>query len=354
VFERVLAGLGPVGRVTAPSEPEASQRLRSFLSGVLKGASRRTSRADLVHVELSGRALFEFGFVLGLTCRRRRPWVAITCHDAPSIVGSPLLFAGLDRRGIRRLGALLSRVPGRRLETRVMESADTVVALTRAGASALGERYRRDVTWVPHLVGPPSVRIEKAPTIFVPGYVSDPASIVALVDVVANAVVTPDGPWRVTVGACGADTRDEVLSRLRADKASLLTFTGVVDEAALMSVYANASVVVRFHRGSAAANSHAASGPLCWAVSQGCRCVTNDDRSGAQDLAADGLIVIDDDPVAWVQSALASDGYLTWGQPVAQAAQSTLGIDPTRARYVQALLTTQRSRERRTPATTVE
>src|SRR4051794_10530443 len=48
VFERVLAGLGPVGRVTAPSEPEASQRFRSFVSGVLKGASARTSRADLV------------------------------------------------------------------------------------------------------------------------------------------------------------------------------------------------------------------------------------------------------------------------------------------------------------------
>ena len=149
VFDQVLAGFGSVERVVAPADPRESQSLRSALRGLVVGLGPRLREADVVHVELSGRALYQFYLALGLTIGRRRSLLAITCHDTPSLVGWTLLFTGLDRRPFRRVAQLASSGVGHQLENRLLSRCDVTVALTEEGATALGRRAPTAVS-LPH------------------------------------------------------------------------------------------------------------------------------------------------------------------------------------------------------------
>ena len=75
--------------------------------------------------------------------RRNRPWLVVTCHDVPSLVGATMLFRALDRRGLRRIGWWASQSVGRALERRVMKGLDTVLTLTRSGERVLGQEHGR-------------------------------------------------------------------------------------------------------------------------------------------------------------------------------------------------------------------
>ena len=200
-FERVLQRFGPVERITAPADPRQSQRLgwsvRGFVRGLRDGHSLRYAA---IHVELGGRSLFEFYYALGVLSSRRTP-LSITCHDTPSLVGQPCLFTVLDRRGLRRLGALLSSSLGGTWEKRLVAGAENVLCLTGAGAGALAERFGRRVSSIPHVVDDPGPLPEKADRVFLPGYVSDPGTITAVVSAVAGLNRDTGTTWQVVVAA---------------------------------------------------------------------------------------------------------------------------------------------------------
>ena len=272
----------------APADPAVSQEFRQALAGFRLGR-RLGADAIPLHVELSGRALFEFYAALGCLSRRDHPAVSITCHDAPSVAGAVLLFRGLDRRGLRRLTLACSTRLGFQLERRVVSRAEVVVALTAAGAGALQRRHGRPVTHIPHLVPsfPPG---HKDPCVFLPGYLGDAERIAALVAMVLEAA--PTG-WTVRIGSCPDETRALLSDEPR------VSFTGHLDEDALLAEFARAALVVRDRPDQPDANAFAASGPLSWALASGCHCLTNDRRAGAQELAALGLVeLVTDLPAA--------------------------------------------------------
>jgi len=212
VFDQVLARFGSVERVVAPADPRESQSLRSALRGLVVGLGPRLREADVVHVELSGRALYQFYLALGLTIGRRRSLLAITCHDTPSLVGWTLLFTGLDRRPFRRVAQLASSGVGHQLENRLLSRCDVTVALTEEGAIALGRRAPTAVS-LPHVVGRVP-QLTKEPRVFVPGYVSDPDVVASIADVVARRAHVEGVRWRIVVGSTDEHTRSEIERRL--------------------------------------------------------------------------------------------------------------------------------------------
>ena len=276
VFEKVLQRLTPVRRLAAPSDPEISQSLRQALRGLLLGFRLDLSSIDRVHVELSGRALFEFYFCLGLTARpSSRTPLDITCHDSPSVAGATVLFRELDRPRLRRFGMVMSGIIGRRLEHRVMRRASTVWALTKAGAEALQLQYHVPVYDMPHVVDE-KPGIVKHRHIFVPGPLADAAPLVAVITRMSSQ-------WPLVIGHCTSDVEEAV--RTAVAGRFPLSFTGFLDEQRLLEQFASAAVVLRVRGSLDSGNKLAASGPLSWAVSRGCLCITDDSRAGALELA---------------------------------------------------------------------
>lgn len=336
VFERVLAADATVVRVYAPPDPRISQRLRSAVAGLLS-AGLTPKTFTQVHVELSGRGLFEFWYTVGLLLRRRtRPLITITCHDAPSLVGGTFLFACLDRRGFRRLGMALSRVIGRRLERYVMRSCDAVFVLTHEGSETMSETYKKIVFAIPHVVDAPT-SAAKSKLVFIPGYVADAKDIIEA----ARAVISHGQHWQLVVGACPQSVETEARLVL-GEACTAVTFLGTASEELLRSTFSSAAIVLRLRR-ERGANELAASGPLCWALSHECICITNDTRAGARELAAAGLIHLSADPVADLRSLLA-ENQLAARLPSRELVQSRLGIQATRERYRRALDVTSRCR----------
>ena len=333
-FERVLACGGDVRRVAAPPDPADSQRLSSALRGLLAGAALRLNGVDLVHVELSGRALYEFFFLLAVLARRTRPRVVVTCHDAPSVVGASLMFRSLDRKGLRRVGTLLSNHPGRALERRAIRGCDAVFALTEPGAEALTAAYGRTVHALPHAIkAPDRTRIPKRPVIFVPGYVSDVDGIVGVVGEAALAAESGRPDWCVVVGSFSPGLPDRVRARLSPVQLRRVEFQGHVGNDALLESFGQASVVVRLHAGSAAHNSFAASGPLALALTWGCICITNDDRAGAVEMARYGLVEVTTDPARALRKHLDEVESAETAARIAADAQDRYGIDAVAERY---------------------
>ena len=335
VFEQVLARLGPVRRVSAPSDPVDSQRLGAAVRGYWLGLRAARSGVEHVQVELSGRALFELYFCAGLLRRRRRPSLSVTCHDLPSIVGGSCLFTLLDVRGLRRVGMALSRSIGARTERRVLSRAEAVFALTRSGAEYLSNRTGRAAHRLGHVVDEPAA-VSKDRAIFVPGPVGH-ALARELDDVIAAAIAAaPDGGrWSVLVGRCDEDTAR--LLRSRSGDRIDIHLVGYVSEADLLDMFSRAALVVRLTGGYDGGNSMAASGPLSWAVSRGCVCVTDDARAGARELEQLGLIALVPDPARALREVLATWESQPNASEIAGRAQHEMGVHAVSDRFRRAL-----------------
>ena len=207
IFDLVLREFGSVSRVTAPVSPRAAQTLRSAAHGLITGLGPRLRDLDIVHVELSGRALHQFYLAWALTVGPRRALLVLTCHDMPSLVGWPMLFAELERRPARRLAKLMSTTVGRRLERRLLARCDIAIALTEDGADELRRRAGTAAA-LPHVVD----RTEpgaKERRVFVPGYVSEPAVVAAVADVVHREADRTSAEWRLVVGSTDPQTREK-------------------------------------------------------------------------------------------------------------------------------------------------
>ncbi len=224
-----LAAHRVVERLMAPANAAESQRLSSAIAGWRQG--RRLGRGTrAVQVELSGRALYEFYACVGFVSRRGHPPLAVTCHHAPSVVGLPMLFTAMDRRGLRRIGAGLSRTIGEALVRRLMKRVGVAFALTREEAEALSDAYGRPFIAIPHIV--PQLATDKKSVAFLPAYHGDPVllrSIVACLDRWAPT------DWRIRVGPC-SPTAAEALADLAAT--GRVQFTGYVDETELLALSA--------------------------------------------------------------------------------------------------------------------
>ena len=326
-------------RLAAPSEPRDSQRLAAAAAGLIKGLRTSHDQVGLVHVELGGRGLFELYFALGLTIRRTRPALVLTCHDPPSLVGASMLFTVLDKRPWRRLGMLLSNTLGMRCEDRVLARAAGVIALTHQGANTLAMRVGREVSWIPLIItgGDRSALSRNTPIVFVPGYVNDAARIVDLVR--ALPPCTLDQPsWLLTVGAGGKELERHVRTSIESHEQERVRFLGYMSEPDLDKHFCEATIVVRLHNaGGHNGNPLAASGPLGWALAHGCICVTNDDRAGARDLESAGLVLRTSEPARALAELLRrpiADGE---HERIFDAAQRFAGV-PVVARQYRAVL----------------
>ncbi len=326
-FQRVLERLGPVTAVRAPADPADAQTFRAAIRGWRQGRRLSRSSASVCHVELGGRSLFEFYLCVGLVTAGGGPRLVLTCHDTPSLVGASLLFRGLDRRGFRRAGILLSSTLGDRLERRVMTSAATVLALTGEGADRLALKFGRPVHPLPHVVDRPTIG-SKCREVFLPGPVADASEVLAIAD------VTSRSGWRLMVGSCSQALRRQLEEAL-GDRSDV-EFTGYQGEDDLLATFATASIVVRFGRPSEGDNVFAASGPLIWGASRGCVCITNDGRAGAQEMARQGLVVLTSDPVARLVRAIAEYTPAA-GSLINERTQEIHGVPAVAELYRQAL-----------------
>lgn len=310
----------------APPDPLATQRWRQAVVGFRLGRCWGVGPKPL-HIELSGRALFEFYAGLGFLTRANHPNLSLTCHDAPSVAGAVLLFRFLDRRGLRRVGLGLSQRVGPWLTRRVVSQADAVFALTAEGARELAVNYRRPITHLPHVV-PQREPHQKEPAVFLPGYLGSPAASTALARVIL--AVAPLN-WTVRIGACSDEVRAELGREPR------VTFTGFLDESALLSEFDRASLVVRERPTEEGANSLAASCPLSWAVAAHCHCITNDQRAGARELADLGLVHLTNDVSASVRAYFADPPDPSWTPPDTAVARESLSAAAVAACFLRSI-----------------
>lgn len=296
VFEQVLASIGDVRRHPAPAQPVDSQRMGAALRGMREGWRQGRRRPnEHIHVELSGRALFEFYYAVGALTAGAP--LTVTTHDLPSVVGSPLLFTGLDRRFLRRFGEGLTTVFGHRLERYVLRRAMVVCALTAAGAEWLRTTYGVPAVSLGHVVDCPTP-VAKERIIFCPGYIGDAGPIREML----AAIGEKNPEWRILVGSTTQRAAESISELLRGDQFSA-SMVGDLDEESLLETFARSQVVVRV-RNRGEANTLAASGPLAWSVARGCTVITNDTRPGARELEELGLIQVTEDWLARVQMEL--------------------------------------------------
>jgi hypothetical protein len=337
-FDAVLSRLGPVSRRPFDASPANTQRLwvslRAFVAGL-----RQRDCDQLLHVELSGRALAEFYFLLGVLTVRRRPWTVVTCHDPPSVAGSVLMFSFLDRRGLRRVGEVLSRLVGSRIERRLMSRCDTVLALTPEGAESLATQFGRAAHSI-GLVMPPLLSLnEKEPLIYLPGYVDMRAPISEVVLAAAAASPTASGPWKVVIGASNEIHARQQLASLPPAARSLVIFQGPASEDEILKTYARAAVVMRLGRRGGGGNHLAASGPLSWAAAAGCLCVTDDPRPVVTRLSELGAVTYTTQPIAMLCEVLEASTGQTLRPHECPDALDNFGPAAIYAAYVKALLT---------------
>lgn len=281
-FLSVLDMVAPTRVVALPSQPEESQRLAVLASTLVR--TLRVSRARTGHVvsmELAGRGLAEFWTAVFISCPpwRRRLWV--TVHDTPAVSGGAFFFAVLDRRGCRRVAALLSRRLGTRAERSLLQRAERVHCLSASGAGQLASTFRltRPVRTLPHVATASASPVGSRRSIFLPGYLDGVDNI----DPVLLALAGASTDWRVEVGACGEGTARAVRARaLALGIQARVELLGYLDEGALHCAFERAAVVVRWKRsgwgGTTRAGGAAVSGPLIYAMAHGCSIVTNDTR----------------------------------------------------------------------------
>jgi hypothetical protein len=307
-FHDPLQRLGTVELRTAPASPAQSQALVASVFGFFGGIrASRCGKYKLFFGELGGRGLYEFYFLMGVALGSRFCRISFTCHDAPSLVGPCMLFGALDRRGGRRIGLLLSRTVGATMEAFLMRRADCVFALTKEAASVLGTRYNRSVSYIPHVVDEPALG-SKEPIVFMPGYIGSAAPIIDAVRTLQHVGYVCGCPWRLRVGACSEHVEQSVRSVVRDQSSGYVEFVGFLTEAELLGEFERATVVLRIVGSGGKGNALAASGPLNWAIARGCVCVTDDNRAGARELAAEGLVTVSQTPIRALAALLVSDG----------------------------------------------
>lgn len=317
-------------------DPTVTQQLRSSIAGLFAGL-KGARGVDIIHVELGGRALAEFYFVLGLLMRRKRPWTVITCHDVPSLVGATMLFTAFDRRGLRRLGLRLSSSLGAVLERRVARGTDTVVALTRNGARVLADRHGRAAHFLGHVIVGHQAPAHKEPVIFLPGYVGEQCPIADIARIAYEAPPTPRGPWRVVVGAGDQAHINRELAALKPEPRAAVENQGLVDEAELTATFLKAAAAVRFGSGHNLSNHLAASGPVALALGCGCAVLTDDPRPAVRELADEGLISQTSTPLEALRALLSGELGSTLAAADTDRALGLYGPGPTSTRYWAAL-----------------
>ncbi|WP_263117974.1 glycosyltransferase [Cellulomonas sp. RIT-PI-Y] len=293
VFRTALAEVAPTETVALPPDATASQSfpLAGRLIRRLRGPV--ADPGTVLVVEQAGRGLAEFWAAWWLTRRGARVWLMV--HDVPALSGGAFFGRLLDRRGGRRLAALLSGTLGRRAERGLLTRAERVFCLSPSGARALASAHglTRAVEPVPHVailppLDPPAARR----VILVPGYVASADDVVPLLP----ALATLPADWRLQVGACPDDARDALVRAAvdqgLADRVDLLGFT---DEAGVRAAFARAAIVVRWRRSgwSHGAGRYAVSGPLIAAFAHACAVLTNDDRGAAHLFERSGAQVVE-------------------------------------------------------------
>lgn len=328
-FEQALTRIGTVRRHAAPSRPTDGQTLGAAHRGLRDGWRHgRRMPGEHVHVELAGRSLYEFYYAVGATAAKSP--MSVTAHDLPSLVGPPMLFTGLDRRGLRRLGILFSSWFGSRLERFVIRRALAVCALTPAGAEWLSDAYEVSAVSLGHVVDSPEPPA-KEKIIFCPGYIGDPDPIVQLMGLMGEE--HPD--WRIIVGSA-TDAAGERIRAAERSSAVSIELTGHLEEPALLEMFSRAQIVMRV-RAAGGANSLAASGPLAWALARGCVVITNDRRPGAVELGNLGLIHMTDDWLEAIARELDQSSVSHPGPGIADRAQEHLGAMVVAGRLDRAL-----------------
>lgn len=336
LFETTFPPTIRVQRATFGPDPRTTQRLRASLHGLAQGL-RGTAGADVLHVEIGGRSLAEFYFVVGTLLRRSRPWTVLTCHDVPSLAGATMLFTVLDRRGLRRVGMWLSSRLGAAVERWVMRESDSVFALTASGASEMAGRYGRSVHHLGHVVAEEPLPPRKDPLVLLPGYVSLQCPVAEIVRVVAEAPATSRGPWRVLVGAADQAHVERELRAVGPARRSLVEIQGQVSESELVASYLRAAVVLRVGSGHAATNHFAASGPLSLALACGCRVLTDDPRPGVTELADAALLCQTPSPLDALVGVLAEAAAADLAPEPTDRVGQLYGPAATHRRYIDAL-----------------
>jgi glycosyltransferase involved in cell wall biosynthesis len=288
-LDRALDRLGRRTTIGLGLDAPQTQRLAVVADVVrrLRTELRRTP-ADLVVIDLSGRALAELAGAALVAARpaARRPVLWLVAHDAPELVGAPLLVSVLDRRGGRRVGMALSDTVGRALERRVVGRADALLAFSELGAAALRDRYGHDVVRAVPLPTDLLGDGPKEPVVYCPAGVraGDLAPVLR-----AFEAGLPDGTALRVGHLAPADRRTIEAWRDEHGLADRVTLTGFLDQAALDRTFVTAAVVVRNPgRGDRSANWAAASGPRVSALAAGCAVVSTDPRGSARCVAVAG------------------------------------------------------------------
>ncbi|WP_169164626.1 glycosyltransferase [Cellulomonas taurus] len=307
VFRDALAEVAPTSTVPLPAQPAASQSFPLAARLIRRLRPEVAVPGTVLVVEQAGRGLAEFWAAWWLSRRGARIWLMV--HDVPALSGGAFFGRLLDRRGGRRVAALLSDTLGRRAERGLLARAERVFCLAPSGAAVLTSTHRltRAVEVLPHVAAlPPTVAGEQR-TILVPGYVAAAADVLPLLPVLH----TLPADWRLAVGACPDDAATAIAALAAdlglTDRVDLLGFT---DEAGVRAAFARAAIVVRWRRDgwSGGANRHAVSGPVIAALAHGCALVTNDDRGARELLGRAGAVVVDGpEDLAAAVSALVRD-----------------------------------------------
>jgi hypothetical protein len=229
----------------------------------------------------------------------------------------------------------LGRVVGQPAEYLLMTRSSAGLTLTQAGAVAISARYGREVVALPHVVRR-RIPVRKQRLVFVPGYVSDIAAVSEVVEVVRRYASQTAQNWTVVVGVCASEVA-EMISALDTHERLRVRLTGMLTEPDLLALYDRAAVVVR-PAPAGAANTGAASGPLCWAAAAGCVVLTSDARAGARELETSGLIIRSDQLTTAIERALQAGGWDVASTDERRTrAMSRMGVDIVARNYAAVL-----------------
>jgi hypothetical protein len=293
-FDSALDRLGDRETIGLGLDAPETQRIAIVLGLVRRVTARlRSVPADLVVIDLSGRALAEFFSACRVAAMRarRRPVVWLVVHDAPELVGAPMLFSFLDRKGGRRFGMALSRSVGRILERWLVRRADAVLALSELGAAALRQRYHSGRVWsIPHpaelLTNAP-----KQPVVYCPATLTA-SDLVPTLQAFESGALPPETTLRV--GNLPAADQRQVERWCRSMRmTNRVEFTRFLDQNGLDESFATAAVVVRHSDAPARpANWAAASGPLVSALAAGCAVLSTSPRGSLRCLEIAGCELV--------------------------------------------------------------
>jgi glycosyltransferase involved in cell wall biosynthesis len=290
-MDKALDSLGSRVTVGLAIDAGSSQRLSVTLYTIVRVLrTTRRVKAELVVIDLSGRALAEFfsAIALAIVGSRRAMWLVV--HDSPDLVGAPFLFRLFDRRGLRRLGIAISRTAGAVCERWLVGRADALIAFSELGAHALRDRFPRVDCWaVPLPAEPLEPKLE--------GLIVYCPSSLRVVDVqpVVAAIARSSNPEvRLRVGYMSPTEREELrLMSLKSGVADRVEFVGYLDQHELDESFATAAIVVRQQPSSSHSAWAAASGPIVSALAGGCAVVSTDGRGSRACVEAAGLDLSD-------------------------------------------------------------